>query len=1793
MHRAVLRSKAYRTLVLVVVATVALTATITILGNRADAAIIKDFISRFSANVNGSIVLRGNTNMVCPAAAAGCVDGQNGVSSGDLGTLNNNNYVMEYANADNDPSTFNDSTTTLALPAGSKVLFAGLYWSADTSLGSGGAAARTAADKNKVKFRTPVAAWTPVTASTVFENGTNAAYQGFADVTALVSGAGNGVYSVADIQAGTGKDRYAGWALAIAYQNAAEPMHSLRVFDGFGVVSSSDTSVAIPVDGFKTPQNGTVGATIGTVVYEGDLGLTGDTLMLDNQQMSDAVNPGTNFFNSTVSEAGRLLNSGRAPANKNLMGVDIDQFDASGKLTNNATSAKLTLTTGGETFYPGVVTFTTDLFAPNVVSTVDATDVNHGDLLPGDEIEYTVEVENIGTDTAINNVVTDAIPTHTTYVPGSLKIGSAGRTDTVGDDTAQFADGKVTFGVGSSSNGTAGGTLGPNASTTVTFRVKIDTDAPAGYTITNVAGTAYNAQFTGMAVTGVPASKDLIVKQPHADLAAAVTVSPGDVQRPALPAGVTYTVVVTNNGTDLEPAAEAELTLPTGVTPGTLPSGCSYTAPVVTCPAGALLAGTQATFVVPATVGSGAATGTVATVKVSGVGADAVATNDTASAPLRVNVAPVAVPDTADTTNGVTAHIDVRRNDTDSDNDTLTVTLGAAPSHGHAVVEADGTVSYTPDLGWTGDDTFSYAVADGHGGTDTAGVVVTTANALPVVIDDSRSTASGAAIDIRVLDNDSDPNGDTIHVASVTQPQSGAGSVTLNGDVVTYAPAAAFTGTATFSYVVEDSLHGRSTGQVEVVVGNAAPHAADDRADVAYHDSADIDVLANDTDANGRSTLSVRSVGTPSAGTATISGGKITYQAPVGFSGDATFTYVVTDGTDTDTATVTVTVANAAPTAADQSVHTAANTAVRVDALLGASDPNIRDTLRVVGFTDPPNGSLADNNDGTLTYTPDRGWSGPDSFTFTVGDGHGGTDTKTVTVQVTNGVPVAGTDAVTVPAGVDTVVDVLANDSDPDNDHLTVTVDVAPAHGVAAVGADGKVTYRPTAGYVGPDSFHYTVDDGNRGTAGATVTLGVVNTAPEARDDAVVTDADTAVTITPLTNDTDLNGDALTVTAITAPGHGTAQLATDGTVTYTPNAGFESSDTFTYSIRDAHGLTASALITVTVRNAAPIAVDDRFVVRPGATTKLDLLANDRDPNTGQTLRISSFGSPGKGTLTRNADGTVGYRPNALTEGTDTFEYVVTDDLGATDTGRVTIVIDALPTATSDTATAAAATAVDIAVTANDVDPEHGALTLVSAGAPQHGTATVVDGKVRYTPAAGFSGTDTFTYEVRDAAGNTTTGTVTVTVANAAPVAADDATAVLAGKHVDLDVLTNDTESNTGQTLTVTAVGTPAHGTAMIVDGRIRYTASPDYAGADTFTYTVGDGHGGTAQATVTVTVSNGAAVAVPDERTTPYQQPVTVPVLGNDLDPDRTLALTSVTAPDHGTAAIVGGKVKYTPPAGFTGVAKFSYTATDGDGNHVTTNVTITVGAPPVVPNQSLHAKPGKALRVVLPTTDQHGTPVTVRAIGTPKHGTAKLNADGTVTYVAAMGFSGTDSFTYSAADADGNVAEGTITIKVAGTNTKPVAKNDAVSVDAGGSVVIAPLGNDTDANTDALGVVTIGKPRHGTAVLNKDGTVTYAPFQHYAGGLDSFVYTISDGHGGTATAIVAVTVNAAAAGDNDGTGIIKLPKTGMDLIAVVVAGGIAVLVGGFLLMAGGDRLGLAVPTPAGAGRHRPGRHRG
>ena len=236
----------------------------------------------------------------------------------------------------------------------------------------------------------------------------------------------------------------------------------------------------------------------------------------------------------------------------------------------------------------------------------------------------------------------------------------------------------------------------------------------------------------------------------------------------------------------------------------------------------------------------------------------------------------------------------------------------------------------------------------------------------------------------------------------------------------------------------------------------------------------------------------------------------------------------------------------------------------------------------------------------------------------------------------------------------------LANDTDADSDTLTVSAFTQPAHGAVVNNGNGTFTYTPADNnFFGQDTFTYTINDGFGGTATATVTVTVtpVNDPPVAGDDAATTQEDTPVTTdNVLANDTDVDGDTLTVSAFTQPSHGSVVDNGDGTFAYTPAAGFYGQDTFTYTVSDGHGGTAVATVTITVTriNNSPIANDDSAGTQEGTpVTTGNVLANDTDADS-DTLTVSAFTQPSHGSVVNNGNGTFTYTPADNFNGQDTF-----------------------------------------------------------------------------------------------------------------------------------------------------------------------------------------------------------------------------------------------------------------------------------------------------------------------------------------------------------------------------------------------------------------------------------------------------------------------------------------------------------------------------------------------------------
>ena len=367
-------------------------------------------------------------------------------------------------------------------------------------------------------------------------------------------------------------------------------------------------------------------------------------------------------------------------------------------------------------------------------------------------------------------------------------------------------------------------------------------------------------------------------------------------------------------------------------------------------------------------------------------------------------------------------------------------------------------------------------------------------NNTPTALADSASTSEDMVVNIDVLSNDDDVDGDALTVDSVTQPANG--SVVINADeTVAYTPASNFNGGDGFSYTVADGQGGTDMATVTINISavNDAPTATVDSASTSEDIAIIIDVLSNDDDVDG-DTLTVDSVTQPGGGSVVINGDEtVAYTPASNFNGSDSFDYTIIDGqggTDTATVTVTVSTGNDAPIAVADSASTDEDIAVTIN-VLGNDDDVDGDTLTVDSVTQPTNGSVLINADQTVAYTPASNFNGSDNFSYTVTDGQGTTDSANVTVTViaVEDAPIAADDSASTPPGVPVVIDVLGNDQDPDGDVLTVNSLTQPANGSVAMNADQTLSYMPASNFNGSDSFAYTVADSQGSTDTATVTV--------------------------------------------------------------------------------------------------------------------------------------------------------------------------------------------------------------------------------------------------------------------------------------------------------------------------------------------------------------------------------------------------------------------------------------------------------------------------------------------------------------------------------------------------------------------------------------------------------------------------------------------------------------------------------------------------------------------------------
>ncbi|MBE3909511.1 tandem-95 repeat protein [Vibrio parahaemolyticus] len=1125
---------------------------------------------------------------------------------------------------------------------------------------------------------------------------------------------------------------------------------------------------------------------------------------------------------------------------------------------------------------------------------------------------------------------------------------------------------------------------------------------------------------------------------------------------------------------------------------------------------------------------------------------------ESVSQTVNFTVAPVAdiVADKATVVEDMPTIIKVLGNDMfEGDDKVVSLDTNNGPANGTVSVNPDGSVTYTPNDNYHGADSFTYIVTSGGvSESTTVNVDVTPVNDAPVAKDDIATTQEDTAVTIDVLPNDSDVDGDKLSIESASVPKEQGTVEVVDGKLV-FTPAENFNGDAEITYTVTD---GQLTDEAKVTVTvnpvDDAPTIKVDAVESITEDAVNTDTVVasltvRDTDtpedqltvslennSNGYFVLVGNEVKLTQVGVDAVNNDELNLK-------DLTISASVSDGvnpTANDSDSLVVNRVNDAPTVE----NAIADQELSEDFASYTIDLNdaFKDSDSALNFSVSGNSNvLVSIENGIATISPTADWNGSEILTFKATDPSGESISQTVNFTVA---PVADivADKATVVEDTPTIIKVLGNDTFEGGDQV-VSLDTnnGPANGTVSVNPDGSVTYTPNDNYHGTDSFTYIVTSGGVSES-TTVYVDVTpeNDAPVAKDDIATTQEDTAVTIDVLPNDTDVDGDKLSIQSASVPEtQGTVEIV-DGKLVFTPAENFHGDAEITYIVTDGQ-LTDEAKVAVTVNpvNDAPtIKVDAVESITEDAvstdTVVATLTVRDTDTPEDQ-LTIS---------LENNSNGyfvLVGNEVKLTQAGVDavnndelnlkdlTISASVLDGVNPTASDSDSLVVNRVNDApTVENAIADQVLSEDFdayTIDLNEVFKDSDSSLEFSVSGNNSIQISIVSGVATITPTADWNGKETITFTAKDPSGESVSQTVNFTVTPVADIEADKTT-VVEDTPTIIKVLGNDTFEGKDKVVSLDAENGPKNGTVIVNnDGTVTYTPNDNYVGKDTFTYIVTSG--GVSESTtveVNVTPVNDAPVAKDDIATTQEDTAVTIDVLPNDTDVDGDkLSIQSASVPEaQGKVEIVDGKLVFTPAENFNGDAEITYTVTDGAlTDQATVKVTVNaVNDTPVVESNIADQALAEDftpytidLNTAFSDVDNVDGELTFSVSGNSNIQVAIVNGIATITPTA--DWNGSETLTFTATDPSGESISQTVNFTVA-----PVADivADSVTVVEDTPTIIKVLGNDTFEGDDKMvSLDTNNGPANGTVSINPDGSVTYTPNDNYHG-TDSFTYIVTSG---------------------------------------------------------------------------------
>lgn len=925
------------------------------------------------------------------------------------------------------------------------------------------------------------------------------------------------------------------------------------------------------------------------------------------------------------------------------------------------------------------------------------------------------------------------------------------------------------------------------------------------------------------------------------------------------------------------------------------------------------------------------------------------------------------------------------------------VLIGSATASSTEVtITTDGTTTIADGL-----INFTATQSIGNAESDSSADLHITIDTAPPA--DITSTPTSLASANQPYTYDANSNDENLSNAAYSLVGAPVGMTIDDGGVVTWTPTSAQTGPVQFQILLADAA-GNTTAQNVAITVLGDPPARPDSYSVDEDSSlvrnAAAGVLANDGN-GGPTGLTAQLVAGPAHGTLNFNDdGSFTYTPADNFFGTDVFTYTASNGSTTSNVaqvTITVNPLNDPPAPQADSYTTNEDGALTVNADLGVLDNDTdvdSNSLTAAVASNPSNGTLTLNSDGSFTYTPNGNFFGTDTFTYTASDGTVSSDPVLVSINVTavNDPPVAADNSYSVNEGVTLNVNaetgILSGDSDVDGDTLTAVLASQPSNGLLTLNGDGSFTYTPNVNFFGSDSFTYRASDSQSQSELRTVTITVVaqpDPPTAVNDNFSAPNNGTQQTFDVLANDSSAPDAAQTLTIVgVAQGSAGGTVAINGsTISYTAATSFSGTETFTYTVQDTDNLPTTATVTVTVSDTSSNNTISGFVYTDKSLDGVRSPSNAGVP--GSLLTLTGTTSLGA-SVTRTAltDNSGFYSFANLASGT----YAITQSASsATVDGKLTTTnaTGAVKTDNkiSNLIVSNGATLSENNFVEKSSSPSYVSISWYFASAAQQqvlmreAMAKAADAAGNSTLAAAIragattldsTSTQSTALAETSATGllSSTTTSTTNTTKSAADVSSPNKTtkaivAELSPQTNDLSYSTSEdqsliVEADAGLLADAPAISTasddeddqpiaslvsaPEHGTVEVqTDGSFVYTPEENFHGIDTFQTTVGDSSVSSVVTTALVSVEpvNDAPLAVSDHYQAAVDSVLSIEVarglLSNDADIDGDSILASlVSGPTSGTLELhADGSLSYSPHAGFVGTDSFCYQVTDGE----------------------------------------------------------------------------------------------------------------------------------------------------------------------------------------------------------------------------------------------------------------------